>query len=748
MLNDHGVGDPVRIGPYTVLSRLRSEDHGVTYLGRSDNARVVDITVLRPDLIRDASVRERLRIDVTAALTVSGSFIAPLVDADLTGSEVWLASAHLSGLTLHEAVVRHGALPESSLRVLAAGIATALARIHAAGMVHGALDPRDVLLAADGPRMTSLGMSRIRRVAGGCASQEPSPDSLGDPKADMSALGAVVVLAASGRAANAVGPDGAPDVSTLPSSLRDVIGGCLHPDPAARPSAHQLVDYLARQAIPGPAGSWLPAVLNDAIAAADDTARLPVNHVVPRSEPVSQAAGVSRRNVVIGLASGAAVLVGGSVAAAAAWSGGSSPGSARLLPTGGGHTSSPPSPPRTSPTTAGSSLSAGTDGPPRISLDGPEATKAWQVVMDDAPEYLVASADEILLVSQSSTSFLNAAGKSVLSTHPLSDIESGGTSSLVTYANGMFYVVGADANYPDVNSALYAVNPATGKSVWGVSLEDPGNSENLPNYVAVNGSTVFVCGGAYSKDASATLTGYIWAFDAATGRSLWKTQGTDINNVLIPPSGRYLLAASGTDGKGQVQMIDAGANGARGWKQAVANSTGYYVSGWPMTGYAGGLFVFGGSEIVAVDPATGAQKWNQQAVAMDGSQVQVGIPFPSLDGATVYIPIGQDLTAFNAADGAPKWIATLVDSNELVVPGIGTGGNAWCTADTVLITGLPVDADGITYRIWAIDAATGKARWKYDDPGQPDVGFIWTVGGDYVYVASNLTVTAIAVHGE
>jgi glucose dehydrogenase len=70
-----------------------------------------------------------------------------------------------------------------------------------------------------------------------------------------------------------------------------------------------------------------------------------------------------------------------------------------------------------------------------------------------------------------------------------------------------------------------------------------------------------------------------------------------------------------------------------------------------------------------------------------------------------------------------------------------SGRSARCSADTVFATDT-------AKTLWAIDAATGRARWRYSDPGQPDGGFRWTVGGDRVFVASHLTLTAIAAHAR
>ena len=87
------------------------------------------------------------------------------------------------------------------------------------GLVHDTLGPDDIILTADGPRLTALGVSGAgRRV----------------PADDIPALGAVVIFAATGREPAAGDTPGA---GVLPPSLREVIGGCLYEDPSTRPTA-------------------------------------------------------------------------------------------------------------------------------------------------------------------------------------------------------------------------------------------------------------------------------------------------------------------------------------------------------------------------------------------------------------------------------------------------------------------------------------------------------------------------------
>lgn len=665
----------------------------------------------------------------------------PVVDADPDAPSPWSATAFVRGMPLRRAVERYGQLPEPALQRLAVGLAGAMTRIHAAGLIHGDVGPDAVLLTVDRPYLYALGTTGITEAAG-------------SPMDDMFDLGATVLFAASGSEPRWEGAseDARTRIaelesvtSVLPSSLREVIGGCLYPDPSTRPTAEQLIDYLDRQGLAAPTGNWLPSSLSadiETLAAA-----------MPSSAVASGTVGggVSRRNLILGL-TGGALLMGGVAATAVFSSKDSSPAPAGR-PGGSSPSARPTSRSSVSPTPSSS------DGPAQIILDAPNATKAWTSDGGSAPEYLGASDKVVMVVTEKATAFLSAStGKKALpSLNTTSMFASDNMTVPTTYAAGVFYYLG---NAPDTYNLVAAVDGTTGKVKWATSMAQAGSdggadaSTYFAQYVAVNGNTVYVCGrvNTHSSSNSDTTTGYIRAFDGATGKGLWKVEGTDINNVLVPQSGSYLLAASSTPkgGAGRVQMIDTGKQGARGWKIPVPKARYFFQSGWPMTCYAAGLFVFAGGAgdtLFAVDAATGAVKWHQRFYAKNGDQVQLGNPFASLDGATVYVPVGSDLVSLSSADGRSKWVATLTGASDIGTQNTFnasirvTGNSARCSADTVFVTDTAKN-------LWAIDAATGKARWKYNDPGQPDVGFKWTVGGDRVFIASNLTLTAISAHGQ
>ncbi|WP_406287336.1 protein kinase domain-containing protein [Embleya sp. NBC_00896] len=303
--------DPQRVGPYVLLLPLGSGGMGKVYLGRSAAGRAVAVKVIRADFAADEHFRNRFRAEVAAARRVSGAFTAPVVDADPDGDPPWMATAFVSGLSLYDAVQRHGPLPEQSLRMLLAGLSEALVRIHAAGVVHRDLKPGNVLLALDGPHVIDFGIARAldgtsftrEGITVGSPGYMSPEQSLGRPitaASDLFALGSTMLYAASGQRPFGDGPPAAvlrrvvgdpADTARLPASIRAVVAACLDKDPTRRPTPHELIDFISREGAHPDTRSWLPeAVTRDVSRAADVLTGLPASYGVA-SERVSGQAG-------------------------------------------------------------------------------------------------------------------------------------------------------------------------------------------------------------------------------------------------------------------------------------------------------------------------------------------------------------------------------------------------------------------------------------------------------------------------
>jgi serine/threonine protein kinase len=285
-----GAGDPQRIGAYRLLARLGAGGMGHVYLARSDRGRTVAVKLVREDLAAQEEFRARFRQEVRAARRVGGHWTAPVLDADTEAEVPWVATGYVAGPSLQQVVGRdHGALPERSVRILAAGLAHALQDIHAAGIVHRDLKPSNVLVTIDGPRVIDFGIARALETQAGdgltrTGSLVGSPGFMapeqvrGDrvtPASDVFCLGSVLAYAATGTLPFGSSSSGVhalmfriaqeePDLSGVPEGIADLVRDCLRKDPATRPTLHRILDRTgAEDTVSGGRSRdpWLPGTL-------------------------------------------------------------------------------------------------------------------------------------------------------------------------------------------------------------------------------------------------------------------------------------------------------------------------------------------------------------------------------------------------------------------------------------------------------------------------------------------------------
>jgi serine/threonine protein kinase len=280
-----------------MVGRLGQGGMGQVFLGVSPGGRPVAVKAIRPELASDPQFRIRFAREVAAARTVSGVFTAMVVGADVDGPIAWLATAYVPGPSLAEAVNEHGPLPEVSLLALAAGLAEALAAIHAAGVTHRDLKPSNVLLAEDGPRVIDFGISRAAESttltqtgltigSPGFMSPEQAIGTEVGPPSDIFSLGTVLAFAATGKGPFGGGTTASllyrvvhetPDLDGVPAAVRPLIERCLVKDPAQRPTAVALLDAVGALQ---PTGNWLPdSVIR--MAAAPPSLTPPPGHPAP-----------------------------------------------------------------------------------------------------------------------------------------------------------------------------------------------------------------------------------------------------------------------------------------------------------------------------------------------------------------------------------------------------------------------------------------------------------------------------------
>ncbi|EPD93406.1 PQQ-binding-like beta-propeller repeat protein [Streptomyces albus] len=609
-MNPLGVGDPLRLGPYRLVGVLGAGGMGKVYLGRDGQGRAAAVKVLRPELAHDAGMAQRFVREAQAASAVRSTGVARVLAARTEGGRPWIASEFLAGPTLHEAVQRHGPLDEAAVRLLGAALGKTLHEIHAAGLVHRDVKPSNIVLTSRGPRVIDFGIARpehgLTLTATGQAPVTPGygpPEQvLGQrvgPAADVFALGAVLVLAATGRRAftgehvAAVQYEvvhGQPRLEAVPEGLLPLVAACLDKDAARRPAPAGVARALAP---PRTARRvWRKGPLAEDIAERErNAARLTAWPAAGEQ----RRGGPSRRRLLTAAAGGGVVLAAGG---AGAW---------YWLGDGGGEDGGWDAEP----------LSRYETGKPPSALWGP-----FTVAREDAPAP-VAVRDVVVVAAENG------------GVHGY-DVRTGGrrwraagtpVGPLLASAGREPAVLGADDS-----GDVFAVG-ADGEGRWSAAAD-------ASVLLAADTETLYLA----TKDNRLRAVGLV------TRKTVWTAKlpvASSPERPALAAVAQGRLVVHGSDGR--VAGVDV-RDGRTVWGPRRQSAEGTALL--PATG-GDGLVHLGGRRLVALAVADGSQKWAQPAAEDSGWGA------PARRGAVLYAANAGDVEARDAENGTGDWTVTL-----------------------------------------------------------------------------------------
>jgi serine/threonine protein kinase len=153
------------IGPYIVRRELGRGGMGVVYLVDDTRlSRPVALKALAPEVGRDPSRRERLRLEARAAAVLSHPGIATVYALDEIGDDIYLAYEYVPGEPLR-ALVAAGPLPISQVVTIGGQLSRALAAAHTAGVIHRDIKPENVMRTPSGVvKILDFGLARVEGV--------------------------------------------------------------------------------------------------------------------------------------------------------------------------------------------------------------------------------------------------------------------------------------------------------------------------------------------------------------------------------------------------------------------------------------------------------------------------------------------------------------------------------------------------------------------------------------------------------
>lgn len=261
--------DPRAVGAYPLVGRLGAGGMGTVYLGIDPNSGArVAVKVMRPHLTDDPRFLRRFRDEALLAGRVASFCTARVLAHGEEDGRPYIVSEHVAGITLQQRIASGGPLPAADLHGVAVGVATALAAIHSAGLVHHDLKPANVMLTLSGCRVIDFGIARTQGSRGSVATSGTvlgtpgwmPPEVLAgaqvSPAADVFSWGCLVAYAGTGRLPFGDGPapevalraaQEEPDLSGLPPQLLSAVRSTLAKNPGDRPSASELLMSLVEQ---------------------------------------------------------------------------------------------------------------------------------------------------------------------------------------------------------------------------------------------------------------------------------------------------------------------------------------------------------------------------------------------------------------------------------------------------------------------------------------------------------------------
>ncbi|MFE9255864.1 PQQ-binding-like beta-propeller repeat protein [Streptomyces sp. NPDC006879] len=712
---------PQYAGQYRLERVLGSGGMGVVHLATSASGLRLAVKVVHAEHATDPEFRARFRQEVAAARRVSGAFTAPVVDADPEAPRPWMATSFIDAPTLAQRVREHP-LDEAELGRLGAGLAEALRDIHRVGVVHRDLKPGNVLMAADGPRVIDFGISRpsdsdLRTETGKLIGTPPfmAPEQFQRPRevgpgADVFAMGAVLVHAATGRgpfdsdspyivAYQVVHQE--PDLAGVPPRLAPLIARCLAKDPGERPTAAELVaelrsaayrtaedtrSFCAPVGADTPSGAAFPHPPEVSSGRDDEPTHLKVPAV-----PLAPAAARRRRRRPLTLALVGALLAGGAVA------GGYRLAAEERLGTAAAAR------PKSAPEPTEQHTPWSVPGPAGAGLENRTAVCGY------------AAGDEPAL-------YCKAPGVAAARLDPADGSErwrvpAPGAPSTVEEAGAPVLAGGLVHTRSTADGVWRALDPDTGEQRWQHAVSAYRSTLTVDDAVLLVGAD-----------------GRVTALDAETGERRWtrRVGGTEAVWTAGPDGRAYASTAAPGGGSTQVTAVDTADGGIR-WRVQVA--------GTPVPAVADerALYLLGSDErsmndaVLRIDARTSKVRRVPLSAPMDQAQAAVGT-----DGTVYVVGAGGALAA--VGDALETW---------RLETGVSRSSRPVVVGSRVLL----MAADG---RLLAVDSTPGAGVLVGQTPPRMDGGRRTyapvlpapVVGGPMVFgAAPDGSVFAVAVNG-
>jgi serine/threonine-protein kinase len=253
--------------PYRIEEKIGAGGMGEVYRARDKRlARDVALKILPPSLTGDAERRARFVQEAQSAARLNHPNIVTVYDIGERDGRIFIAMEHVEGKTLADLIPPTG-LPAAQALSYAVAICGALAKAHAAGVIHRDLKPGNIMVTPDGIiKVLDFGLAKLlEQKPPGDETLTSKPETLSglvmgtpafmspeqaegkavDARSDIFSFGALLYEMTLGRTAFGAGSiaatlaavlhkDPEPLPAKVPRELSETIMRCLRKDPASR----------------------------------------------------------------------------------------------------------------------------------------------------------------------------------------------------------------------------------------------------------------------------------------------------------------------------------------------------------------------------------------------------------------------------------------------------------------------------------------------------------------------------------
>ncbi|HXE81377.1 MAG TPA: PEGA domain-containing protein [Vicinamibacterales bacterium] len=238
---------PTAFGPFRVLHQLGAGTLGPVFRAHdAAEGRLVAVKAFRLDLTQQSAARVAASLDDLVGRALNHPTITTPIAAGLECATPWLAQIYVAAEPLDGALRQFGPAPIAHVVALATHVGGALDFAAAAGVLHGSLHPRDILVAPGETFLIDVGVApALERCGIRTPVRRPytAPERIdGAPasrSADVFALAAIAFELLTGQPIAGAGGGSLAQLPDIPGAdaeaLRAAFASALAAEPGARP---------------------------------------------------------------------------------------------------------------------------------------------------------------------------------------------------------------------------------------------------------------------------------------------------------------------------------------------------------------------------------------------------------------------------------------------------------------------------------------------------------------------------------